>query len=129
LFRNFLLIRRAVAIVCMALAAVLSAQTFISVMDRIEHAHHHAHFPNALAGDMQFCGGEHDPCEGHQHGATNKVAPHYGDAVIVFLPAQSFVLVACALPRERCASPPTAFTSVSPRGPDHPPKSILEVRV
>jgi len=29
-------------------------------MDRIDHAHHHSHFANPLAGDIQFCAGDHD---------------------------------------------------------------------
>jgi len=45
----------------MAMAVMLSGQTYIALMDRIEHAHHHVHFANPLAGAVEFCGGVHDP--------------------------------------------------------------------
>ena len=38
----------------MALATMLSAQTYISLMDQIDHAHNHAHFANPLAGNVEY---------------------------------------------------------------------------
>jgi hypothetical protein len=114
---------------CMALAVMLSGQAFISVMDRIQHAQHHDHFPNVLAGDLQFCVGTSAACENGKHGAHDPIAPHTGDAAIVFLAAQSFVLSLCPVSSPRCELEPPMPASIHPRGPDHPPKSDLEIRV
>lgn len=113
----------------MALCVVLSAQTYIGIMDRIEHAHHHVHFPNALAGDVEYCSGAHDVCAGHDHGAQDSFPHHHGDAALIFLAAQCFVLPTHPIAPSRCETEPPALVSFNPRGPDHPPKSILEIRV
>jgi hypothetical protein len=47
----------------------------------------------------------------------------------MFLAAQSFVLSVCPIAAERCSSEPVTFASITPLGPDHPPKSTLEIRV
>jgi hypothetical protein len=134
----------------MALAAMLSCQAYISLMDQVDHAHHHAHFANPLAGAVTYTvadqnssghhhhhDGTHDSAD-HHHGAADTSgdqhshgpADHqHGDAAIVFLAAQSFVLVGCPLAASPCESRPQDFISFSPRGPDHPPKSDLEIRV
>jgi hypothetical protein len=57
------------------------------------------------------------------------MAHHHGDAVIVFLAAQSFVLPAHVPVESRCETEPPLLTSISPHGPDHPPKPNLEIRV
>jgi hypothetical protein len=132
----------------MALSVVLSGQAYISLMDRIDHAHHHAHFANPLAGDVQFAPARHDhDATGHHHDHetqevgqhthgpdghhhTNSPADHqHGDSAVVFLAAKSFVLVACPVVADRCEIEPPAMTSITPRGPDHPPKPSLEIRV
>ena len=125
---------------CMALAVMLSGQTYISLMDRIDHVHGHVHFANPLAGDVQFCTGDHDQCgahhhhhhadgkAGHDHSGTDSGHQH-GDAGIVFLAAQNFVFPICAVPASRCESEPRTLVSISPRGPDHPPKASLLIRV
>ena len=61
-WHSFVPLRKAVAVLCMALAVMLSGQAYISLMDRIEHAHHHAHFANPLAGEVGSCVGGHDAC-------------------------------------------------------------------
>jgi hypothetical protein len=117
---------------------MLSGQSYISLMDRIDHAQNHVHFANPLAGDVQFCGGDHDQCgvHHHHHGADAAADHHHshgpadhqhGDAAIVFLAAQSFVFAICPVAAARCETKPLAYASVSPRGPDHPPKTILEI--
>lgn len=141
--------RRAVAILCMALAAMLSGQTYISLMDRIDHAQNHAHFANPLAGDVAYSSASHaspshrhdghEPqktAHHHEHGSAGHSHPHggtadhqHGDAAIVFLAAQSFVLTACPLPALRCDTASAKLVSFNPRGPDHPPKTGLEIRV
>jgi hypothetical protein len=133
----------------MALAVMLSGQTYISLKDRIEHAHHHAHFANPLAGDVEFVAadhhtsghhGHHDGTQGaaehhHDHGTAGQHHSHdpadhqHGDASIVFLAAQIFVLTVCPLTAARCDTSLPALVSFSPRGPDHPPKPGLEIRV
>jgi hypothetical protein len=136
-----------VAILCMALAVLLSGQTYISLMDQLDHAHHHAHFANPLAGDIQVLPSHHDAAEHHHDHGTQDAADHHahsagehrhshnpadhqhGDAAIVFLAAQSFVLITCPLVTDRCTTESPRFVSISPRGPDHPPKSSLEIRV
>jgi len=137
--QSFVPLRRAVAILCMALAVMLSGQAYISLMDRIDHAHHHLHFANALAGDVQFCGGDHDQCGAHHHHHdgdnaaghhhSNGPADHqHGDAAIVFLAAHSFVFAICPVEAARCETELPALASISPRGPDHPPKYDLEIQ-
>jgi hypothetical protein len=111
----------------MALAVMLSGQAYISLMDRIDHAHHHAHFPNVLAGDLQYCGGGGGQCDHHDHGTHGKIGHNHGDAAIVFLAAQSFIFSICPLPALRCESTAPKLVSFSPRGPDHPPKYNLEI--
>jgi hypothetical protein len=136
---SFVPLRRAVAILCMAMAVMLSGQTYIALMDRIDHAQNHVHFANPLAGDVAFCGGDHDQCGVHHHhhhadAAADHHHPHvpadhqHGDAAIVFLAAQSFVFAICPLEAARCESEQPAFDSISPRGPDHPPKYHLEIQ-
>jgi hypothetical protein len=134
------LFRRAVAVLCMALAFMLSWQSYISLMDRLDHAHHHTHFANPLAGDISClgnCGAEHHVHShggaAHHHHDSDAAADHshsdipahqHGDSAIVFLAAQSFVLAACVVPFLRCESRTVAFVTFNPRGPDHPPKSL-----
>lgn len=146
--QRFTSFRRAVAVLCMALAVMLSGQTFISLMDRIDHAHHHAHFANPLAGGVEYSAADHDSSghphhhnaaqdggdshapgsAGHHH--SHDPADHqHGDAAIVFLAAKSFVLVLCPTAALRCEAAPPKIVSFSPRGPDHPPKLSLEIRV
>lgn len=74
--RNFVPLRRFVAVICMTLAVMLSGQAYISLMDRIDHAHHHVHFANPLAGDVQFSPArqDHDAAGHHEHRATQDVA-------------------------------------------------------
>jgi len=83
----------------MALAVMLSGQTYIALMDRIEHAHHHVHFANPLAGDVQFCVGDHDQCGMHprhhddgsgapaDHHSHDPINHQHGDPAIVFRPS------------------------------------------
>jgi hypothetical protein len=127
----------------MALAALLSGQAYISLMDRMDHAQHHAHFANPLAGDVNYSAADH-VSSGHQHhdvaghhpddaaGHSHSHAPadhQHGDAAIVFLAAKSFVLALCPVPAMRCETKSAKLVSFSPRGPDHPPKSAHEIRV
>jgi hypothetical protein len=113
----------------MALSAVLSAQTYIGIMDRIEHAHHHVHFPNPLAGDVQSCDGALDICADHDDASQHSFPHHHGDAALMFLAAQSFVLPTHPIAASRCETEPLPLVSFSPYGPDHPPKVNLEIRV
>jgi len=112
----------------MALSFVLSSQTYIGIMDRIEHAQHHVHFANPLAGDIEFCVGGPDICADHD-GADQSFPHHHGDAALVFLAATMFVLPIQPDVESRCETEPLVPASVSPRGPDHPPKPCLEIRV
>jgi hypothetical protein len=145
--QGFAPFRRAVAMLCMALAFMLSWQSYISLMDRLDHAHHHSHFANPLAGDISYCvgscGAKHhshahkhlDGASAHHHHNADASADHHdsdapshqhnGDAAIVFLAAQSFVLTACTVPETRCEFRPVAFATFNPRGPDHPPKTLV----
>jgi len=141
--------RRSVAMLCMALAVMLSGQTYISLMDQAEHAHHHAHFANPLAGGVvcmtaQACGHHHDEDvaqTSHHHHGVQQASHHHddpqdpadhqhgGDATIMFLAAQTFVLPPRPLATDRPVTAPSRFASFSPRGPDHPPKFDFETRV
>jgi hypothetical protein len=144
--QRFQVFRRAVATLCVGLALMLSGQAYISLMDQIDHAHNKAHFANPLAGDVLFSLEKADPAglhhphshdgpASHSHSHSHEVvgqhhshapADHqHGDAAIVFLAAQSFVLVGCPLVVAPCESQPQDFVSFNPRGPDHPPKSFL----
>jgi hypothetical protein len=112
----------------MALSVVLSSQTYIGIMDRIEHAHHHVHFPNPLAGDVQYCGGALGVCADHDDG-VDSFPHHHGDAALMFLAAQFFVLPSHPISACRCETEPPSLVSIVPRVPDHPPKTSLEIRV
>ena len=87
---------------------------------------------------------EHDsqPVSHHQHGGQAASHHHHdshdsqgpadhqhGDATIMFLAAQSLVLPVCPIIAESCSSEPVTFASITPLGPEHPPKSTLEIRV
>jgi hypothetical protein len=130
----------------MALATMLSAQAYISLLDRIDHAHHHTHFANPLAGSVEFVPVAQDDDAGHRHahGAVAHHDPganthhhshgpvdhqHGGDAALVFLAAQSFILAAAPIPAYRYATGAAKLVSVDPRGLDHPPKPLLVTRV
>jgi hypothetical protein len=141
----------------MAMAAMLSAQSYFRLMDRIQHEQHHAHFANPLAGGVistahvskshhhdkgdtahssghshvaQASEGHHHSHDagGHDHGKAQQDHQH-GDATVLFLAAQSFVLAGCPIASSHCDARPQDFVSHSPRGPDHPPKPSLEFRV
>jgi len=129
-------LRSAIAVVCMLLAFVLSCQAYISLMDRIEHSHHHVHFANPLAGDVQFCGGDHDGCGlHHQHHSHVPGLPHdhsdhqHGDAAIVFLVVQNFVVPGSPAISPRCELEPSGLSGISRSGLERPPKRLLEFRV
>ena len=119
---------------CMTMAVMLSGQAYISLMDRIEHAQHHHHFANPLAGDLQFCGDDHDGCGLHHHHHHNDAAGHgdsdhqHGDAALVFLAAQAFVLPPCTLVYLACDMVPAGLATVNPGGLERPPKTALEIR-
>ena len=140
--------RRLVAMICVALAVMLSGQAYISLMDQIDHAHHVTHFANPLAGDIEYSPADRDSSshqhhhhaaqyladshaqgsDGHHH-SHGPVDHQHGDAAIVFLAAKSFVLVLCPVPALRCETASPKIVSFNPRGPDHPPKTSLEIRV
>jgi len=137
---SFVPVRRVVAMICVALAMMLSGQTYVSLMDDIEHTHHHVHFANPLAGDLQFCTSQ-DACghdhysngkqdQPYHHNGTRDAADHqHGGPALLFLAAQNFALTDCAMTHSRCESLAARFASISPRGPDRPPKPSLEIRV
>ena len=131
--------QRAIAVLCMLLAFVLSGQTYISVLDRVEHAHHQVHFANPLAGDVQFCGGGHDECGlHHHHHHAGGAADHHsdgapdhqhGDAVLVFIVIPAFV-VSGRLPAVlRIDSESRSPAGIDPVGLDRPPKAFPGIRV
>jgi hypothetical protein len=136
--RRFGTFRQGVAFLCMVLAILLSGQTFISLMDNVDHAHHHVHFANPLAGDVQFCGGEHDACGPHHHhhedagdhhGTGGTPDHRHGDAALVFLAAQILVFAICPVAGDRCDEAPMSFVTVNPQGRDRPPKPDLANRI
>jgi hypothetical protein len=113
---------------CMVLAVMLSFQTYIGLMDRMDHAHNVVHFPNPLAGDVEYCSGDLGLCTDDNSTHHDPLMHHHGDAAIMFLAPQFFVLPRCATTELRCVSMRAAFTSVRPLGPDHPPKRFPEIR-
>jgi hypothetical protein len=122
-------LRKAVAILCIAMAAFLSFQTFIGLMDRMEHAHHHVHFPNPLAGDIEDCGGALGVCTDGSDGSHDPLTHHHGDASLVFLAAPFVHFPICPKADSRCVAVPQSFAGIRPRVPEHPPKSVFETRV
>lgn len=145
-------LRQCVAIFCIAIATLLSAQAYISLVDRIEHAHHRAHLPNPLAGDIEFCaseaacgykhihehiglneaeGGKHADQDGVQEASEQEKRPvsqshdhQHGAPTVAFLVTPTFELAVCPLTQDRCAAVPTRAVSISPPGQDRPPKQI-----
>jgi hypothetical protein len=121
-------IRSAIAMLCMVLAVMLSCQTYIGLMDRLDHAHNIVHFPNPLAGDVEYCSGDLGLCTDDSSTHHNPLMHHHGDAAIMFLNPQYFVLPDCTTFELRCVIITAAFSSVRPLGPDHPPKPLPETR-
>jgi hypothetical protein len=122
-------LRQATAILCMALAIMLSFQAYIGLMDRMDHARNIEHFPNPLAGDVEYCSGPMGICTDDTSTHHDPLMHHHGDAAIMFLAAQFFVLPACTTVERRCVSMPTDFLNEAPLAPDRPPKHRLENRV
>jgi len=127
--RVFIAMRNATAMLCMVLSVMLSFQAYIGLMDRMDHARNIVHFPNPLAGDVEFCSGDLGLCTDDNSTHHDPLMHHHGDAAIMFLAPQIFVLPDCATIELRCVSIPAAFTSVRPLGPDRPPKHLPEIRV
>jgi hypothetical protein len=145
--------KRLIAMMCMALAVMLSGQTFISLMDRIEHTHDHQHFANPLAGGVEYSDhanrshhhdggqpayeGSRGPAHQHVHdqaaakaSTPEPTADHqHSDATVLYLAAQDFILPDCPVPTELCGTLTPKLASFSPRGPDHPPKTDLQRRL
>jgi len=113
----------------MALTLVMSWQTYIGIMDRVEHAHHQVHFPNPLAGDVEYCIGAFAGCDESPTGSHDPLMHHHGDAAIMFIAAPVFVLPGCSLSPSRCDTQPEALVGIEPLVPDHPPKTSLGIRV
>jgi hypothetical protein len=120
--------RQATAMLCMVLAVMLSFQAYIGLMDRMDHARNIEHFPNPLAGDVESCSGDLGLCDDDTSTPHNAMMHHHGDAAMLFLAPQVFVLPVCSAVEPRCESVPAGFESIGPPGLDHPPKLILEDR-
>ena len=56
-------LRQATVALCVAVSFVLANQSYVALMDRIEHVLDHEHVPNPLAGEVYHCGHDH----GHHH--------------------------------------------------------------
>jgi hypothetical protein len=126
--RGLTALRRATAIMCMALAVMLSFQAYIGLMDRMDHARNIEHFPNPLAGDVEFCSGDLGLCNDDTSTPHDPMMHHHGDAAMLFLAPQIFFLPVCSAVEPRCESEPAGFESNGPPGLDHPPKLMLENR-
>jgi hypothetical protein len=112
----------------MVLAVMLSFQTYIGLMDRMDHAHNIIHFPNPLAGDIEYCSGDLGLCTDDNSTHHDPLMHHHGDAAMLFLAPQIFVLPSCTTIELRCVSMLAAFTSNGPLAPEHPPKPSSETR-
>ena len=124
--RLFIALRNSIAMLCMALAVMLSFQAYIGLMDRMDHARNIEHFPNPLAGDVEYCSGALGLCTDDTSTHHDPLMHHHGDAAIMFLAAPFFVLQVCAAFEPRCNSMPAAFSSKGPLAPEHPPKHLSE---
>lgn len=118
-------LRRATAMLCMALAVMASFQSYIGVMDRMDHARHIVHFPNPLAGDAEYCNGALGLCNEDSSAHHDALMHHHGDAI----PAPCFVVQLCAVVKPRYLSTLADFISETPLTPDRPPKRSAEFRI
>jgi hypothetical protein len=73
-------LRRVIATICVGLSVMLSGQGYISLKDRAEHEHHHAHFANPLAGTVRYCVeeqcGQHDGGNSSHHDDLGQHVEH-----------------------------------------------------
>lgn len=142
--------RRIVAVLCMGLSFLLSSQTAFAITHQIEHAHHiphsHALMPDEFFGAVIYLAGHDHPTPdsaapphkpeasdsqpaglGLGHGPA-PVDHQHGNSSVVFLLTQNLTLAGHALPKLRSEFVPQGLATFSPSGPDHPPKSSLEIR-
>jgi hypothetical protein len=134
-------VRHSVAVMCMALAVMLSGQTYISLMDRIDHAHNHVHFANPAGGRRPILRRRPRPVAARittiSMMAAARTTTIHPAAIRDISTATSGSYssrrrISCfrfvMFPRRAANSEPRTLASISPRGPDHPPKSSLAIR-
>lgn len=116
---------------CMALSVVLSSQAAFAVAHEVEHAHHHAHAPNDLAGTVETCAGDHhlDCDHDGDHAPGGASSHHHGETALLFLAVELFLPAPNADAPSLCAALRSMHNGVSPGGLERPPKSGLETRV
>ena len=112
----------------MAAALLLSGQPFIALYDDIEHAHHHAHVPNALAGDVEQCFVGHHDCDTSGDNSGMPLAHHHGDAGFMFVLADAITVITPVDRSEASADATFLLSGISARRPDHPPKGASHIR-
>ena len=119
----------ALVMLCMALSAVLANQSYVALMDQVQHALHYAHAPNPLAGMIAQCEHAHDShqlhhhCGAEKHPIDNTATHQHLDSSIVYIVPAAPVF---ALHRQSSfveALEPEALTRLYPYRLDRPPKA------
>lgn len=124
-FRRADTLRRCIAIVCMAATYMLSVQSVIVSIDRIEHALEIEHHANPLAGTISFCTSQTESCGGSNetHPVSHSHA-HAGDHTNNFLGGVSWPLeTANVAGRIIHFSEGLAAKGIRLLTPDRPPKA------
>ncbi len=127
------LLKRIVTTLFVVMSFVLANQSYITLVDRMEHASQHEHLPNPLAGNVHYhdhCMSSLHACDADEEGNQDALAHHHGEAAHhVFLTAEFVRLPLVAVAELLSDFGPYALTGLGPGGPDHPPKPHLEIRV
>lgn len=82
---------RLTVMLCVALSVVLSNQSYVTLMDRTQHALHQEHAPNPLAGAVQHCEhahdhhGHHRHCDSEDQAADDALAHRHLDSSVVYI--------------------------------------------
>jgi hypothetical protein len=116
---------------CVALSVVLSNQSYIRLMDRVQHALHQEHAPNPLAGMVEYCehghGGHHGHhhCDTEDHATDSKVTHLHLDSSIVYIISAAPIISA---PRQSSFVPvavPQELDRIYAYRLERPPKSTF----
>jgi hypothetical protein len=119
----------ALVMLCMALSAVLANQSYVVLMDRVQHVLHHEHAPNPLAGAVVQCEHSHDKnqlhhhCGREDHPIDSAVTHQHVDSSIVYIVMAPPVVTALRQSSFVEAIVPEGLDRLEPYRLDRPPKA------
>jgi hypothetical protein len=115
---------------CMALSGVLTNQSYVSLMDQVQHALHHQHAPNPLAGAIaEHEHSDHDHDGLHHHGdhgddpASGAVTHKHLDSTVVYIVSVVPVLATMSQSSHIRFAAPEGLDRLYPYRLERPPKA------